>query len=195
MKLAFWFQRRRFLNGFYHIWAWQPFWSCDPDVAKKTSIPLSIEDPYEIWLQLAQLFLKRRRLKSFPDMSLYKTSDLCGGAIFDPRAKIWTILVEFHKIKLHTKYQRPLPSSFRQADKKNFKVLPIGIYVEKIDLTLKRSTKGYNFFQTLLGPCLQCCIPIPRAIGPLVPEKKSFKGFLQYIGIAAILVMWPRCGK
>ena len=23
------FQRGRFLKGFYHIWAWQPFWSCD----------------------------------------------------------------------------------------------------------------------------------------------------------------------
>ena len=23
------FQRRRFLKGFYHIWAWQPAWSCD----------------------------------------------------------------------------------------------------------------------------------------------------------------------
>ena len=23
---------RRFLKGFYHIWAWRPSWSCDPDV-------------------------------------------------------------------------------------------------------------------------------------------------------------------
>ena len=28
-------------------------------------------------------------------------------------------------------------------------------------------------------------------IGPPVPEKKSFKGFLPYMGMAAILVMWP----
>ena len=26
---AFWFWRRRFLKGFYHIWAWRPSWSCD----------------------------------------------------------------------------------------------------------------------------------------------------------------------
>ena len=22
-----------FLKGFYHIWAWRPSWSCDPDAA------------------------------------------------------------------------------------------------------------------------------------------------------------------
>ena len=28
-KSARWFHRRRFLKGFYHIWAWRPSWSCD----------------------------------------------------------------------------------------------------------------------------------------------------------------------
>ena len=28
--------------------------------------------------------------------------------------------------------------------------------------------------------------------GPLVLEKKIFEGFLPYIGVVAILVMWPR---
>ena len=28
------------------------------------------------------------------------------GAIFDPGSVIWTILLEVHKIELHTKYQR-----------------------------------------------------------------------------------------
>ena len=28
-------------------------------------------------------------------------------------------------------------------------------------------------------------------IGPQVPEKKIFEGFLPYMGMAAILVMWP----
>ena len=61
-------------------------------------------------------------------MSLRKTSDHRGRAIFDPRAEIWTILVEVHKIKLHTKYQRP--GSYR-SDKKISKVLPSGVYEEK----------------------------------------------------------------
>ena len=29
-SLPLWF-RRRFLKGIYHIWVWQPSWSCDPD--------------------------------------------------------------------------------------------------------------------------------------------------------------------
>ena len=29
-------------------------------------------------------------------------------------------------------------------------------------------------------------------IGPAVPEKKIFEGFLPYMGMAAILVMWPK---
>ena len=29
-KSAQWFQRRKFLKGFYHIWTWQLSWSCDP---------------------------------------------------------------------------------------------------------------------------------------------------------------------
>ena len=48
------------------------------------------------------------------------------------------------------------------------------------------------FEQTLLGPSPQCCIPISKVIRPLVPEKKNFKGFLPYMGVVAILVMWPR---
>ena len=30
-----------------------------------------------------------------------------------------------------------------------------------------------------------------KAIGLLVPENKIFKGFLPYMGVVAILVMWP----
>ena len=29
------------MKGFYHIWAWRPSWSCDPDAANKISFPLS----------------------------------------------------------------------------------------------------------------------------------------------------------
>ena len=28
-----------FFNGFYHILAWRPSWSCDPDAANKISFP------------------------------------------------------------------------------------------------------------------------------------------------------------
>ena len=62
---AFWFQR--FLKFFYHIWAWRPSWSCDQDHLNKISFPHPIEAPYEIWLWLAQWFLRRRCLKSVVD--------------------------------------------------------------------------------------------------------------------------------
>ena len=39
-----------FLKGFYHIWAWRPSWSCDPDAANKLSFPLPKEDQQKIWL-------------------------------------------------------------------------------------------------------------------------------------------------
>ena len=42
------FWRRRFLKGFYHIWAWRPSWSCDPDAANKLSFPLPKEAPLDI---------------------------------------------------------------------------------------------------------------------------------------------------
>ena len=29
LHTKFLFQRRRYLKGFYHIWAWRPSWSCD----------------------------------------------------------------------------------------------------------------------------------------------------------------------
>ena len=64
---AFWFWRRRFLKGFYHIWAWRPSWSCDQDHLNKLSFPHPKESPYEIWVQLAQWFQRRRCLKMLTD--------------------------------------------------------------------------------------------------------------------------------
>ena len=64
-KLARRFWRRRFLKGFYHIWAWRPSWSCDPDAANKISFPLPKEAPHKIWLWSAQRFRRRRCLKLF----------------------------------------------------------------------------------------------------------------------------------
>ena len=34
-------------EGFYHIWAWRPSWSCDPDAANKLSPPLRKEAPHK----------------------------------------------------------------------------------------------------------------------------------------------------
>ena len=46
LALGFW--RRRFLKGFYHIWAWRPSWSCDQEHLNKLLFPRPKESPYEI---------------------------------------------------------------------------------------------------------------------------------------------------
>ena len=40
----------KFLKGFYHIWAWQPSWSCDLDHLYKLSFRLPKEAPHKIWV-------------------------------------------------------------------------------------------------------------------------------------------------
>ena len=52
-----------------------------------------------------------------------------------------------------------------------------------------------SFEQIMMGPSPQCYIPSHKVIGPLVLEKKIFEGFLPYMGVAAILVMWPTSRK
>ena len=42
-----------------------------------------------------------------------------------------------------------------------------------------------------MGPSPQCCMPGFNVIGLTVLEKKIFEEFLLYMGMAAILVMWP----
>ena len=62
LKSVYWFRRRRFLMGFYHIWAWQPSLSCDLDYLYTHWFPHSIDASHKIWLWLAKRFLRRRRL-------------------------------------------------------------------------------------------------------------------------------------
>ena len=46
-----WFagSERKIFEGFNHIWAWWPPWSCDPDAANKLLFPLPMEAGFE-WL-------------------------------------------------------------------------------------------------------------------------------------------------
>ena len=40
-----------FFEGFfYHIWAWRPSLSCDPDASNKLSFAAPKEAPHKIWL-------------------------------------------------------------------------------------------------------------------------------------------------
>ena len=51
-----------------------------------------------------------------------------GGAIFDPRASIWTILVEIYNLKLHTGLQdkRAKMALYRSPDYQSLSQLPFG---------------------------------------------------------------------
>ena len=40
-------EKKIFFKGFYHIWAWLPFWSCDQNHLNKLSFPRHKEYPYE----------------------------------------------------------------------------------------------------------------------------------------------------
>ena len=47
---------KKTFNGFYHIWAWWPSWSCNLDNLKKLLFPHCKEAPHEIWLQSDSCF-------------------------------------------------------------------------------------------------------------------------------------------
>ena len=47
MSSAFWFWSRKFLKGFYHIWAWRQSWSCHQDHLNKLSFSYPKESRYE----------------------------------------------------------------------------------------------------------------------------------------------------
>ena len=76
--------RRRFLKGFYLIWAWRPPWSCDLDPTNKHSFPHPMDAPHEIWLQSAQCFQRSRCLKMLIDDRLQKTTTEASHSISSP---------------------------------------------------------------------------------------------------------------
>ena len=44
------FGEEDFFKGFYHIWTWRPYWSCDLDHLYKLSFPLPKEAQQKVWL-------------------------------------------------------------------------------------------------------------------------------------------------
>ena len=53
---------KKIFKGFYHIWAWRPYWSCDLDNLYKLLFPLPRDAPCEVWLWMAKRFQRRRCL-------------------------------------------------------------------------------------------------------------------------------------
>ena len=48
-------------EGFYHIWAWRPSWSCELDHLYKLSFPLPKEASHKIWLLIGQEVSEERK--------------------------------------------------------------------------------------------------------------------------------------
>ena len=54
-----------FFKGFYHIWAWWPYWSCDLEGLYNFLFPQPKEALKEIWLHLAQWGIDVLTFKDF----------------------------------------------------------------------------------------------------------------------------------
>ena len=54
---------KEIFEGFYHIWAWKPSWSCDLEHLNTFSSQHHMEAAYELRLQTAKCFLRKRSLK------------------------------------------------------------------------------------------------------------------------------------
>ena len=50
---------KKIFEGFYHIWAWWPSWSCDQNVASKIPMQLPKEVPHKISTSSAKRFERR----------------------------------------------------------------------------------------------------------------------------------------
>ena len=50
-------------KGFYHIWAWRPFWSMDSNNFSNLLFPYPKVAPHEIWAKLTQRLQRRSCLK------------------------------------------------------------------------------------------------------------------------------------
>ena len=58
MSLAFWFWRRRFLKGFYHLWVWRP--SCHvTKIFCKFLLTYHKESSHAISVELGQWFVRK----------------------------------------------------------------------------------------------------------------------------------------
>ena len=118
---AFWFWRRRFLKGFYHIWAWRPSRSCDQDHLNKLLFPHPKESPYEIWVQLAPWFQRRRCLKMLTDDGRTTDAGVIGiliahlGAFGSGELIISYLYCLIYWI-LHMKFEFKQPSEFWEKD-------------------------------------------------------------------------------
>ena len=90
------FWKRRFLKGFYHIWAWLPYWSCDPDSANKFWFPLSIEASQNLAL-IGQAIWEKKRFEIVDDVQTDGRRMLEHGYTISSSMSLWLGLGDLTK--------------------------------------------------------------------------------------------------
>ena len=137
------------------------------------------------------LVSEKRILKFSFFVPMLQTCHSQGGASFDPRGIIWTILV-VHKEMLHTKNIKALHFLF--SEKRNFKVFLLSSYVLNLwhppppPGAGQVLTPGASYEQSWYRSTRRCYIPNIKALHHLVSEKKNFKVFLL---CSYVSNLWP----
>ena len=62
---------RRFLKGFYHIWAWWPSWSCGLDYLYIHWLPLPIDASQKILALICPMVLEEKTIDYYGDIHVY----------------------------------------------------------------------------------------------------------------------------
>ena len=86
-----------------------------PRYREQTFVPLNYWGSIWNLALIGQVVFEKKTVEEF-SLYEYVKQVTPGRGHFLPQSYIWTIFIEVHKMKLHTKYQRHVPSSFRQED-------------------------------------------------------------------------------
>ena len=165
------------MKGFYHIWAWRPFWSCDQHHVIRFFISLYLKAFIQSLVQIGTVVSEKLQFEFLYVHNLGPRSrndlDLQYSHIFIYSIRCF-LLLPFRSLAAIVSEKSTVCTLFyRKA------------LVTKFDLAVKyvKVTPGSS-----LGWSPRCYIPSFVKISLPILEK-IFEGFLPYMGVAAILVM------
>ena len=144
--LAFWFQSRGYLKGFYLIWAWWPSWSCDQYNWNKFWLTYHKESSYQIWVQLVWWFLRKLCFNVLMGLPIWATLATKLKVNLD----LWNLfiaivsLVLTYQVKIMTLASTVFKkSTFQKISLLNALGRKFDLYVKKVKVNL-----GSSFEQT-----------------------------------------------
>ena len=169
-------------EGFYHIWAWRPSWSCDQHHVIRFSFHCTLKLSIKNLVQIGTVASEKIRFELLYVHELGPRSrnylDLQYSLTFINSLRCLLLPTFRSLVAIVSEKSTVFTFSYRKAS------------VSKFDLAVKKVkvTPGSSFEQTMMGWSPRCFIPSFVKIGPTVLEKKIFEGFLPYMNVAAILV-------